>query len=465
MNKIVASASEAIADMSEGCSVAIAGFGLAHRFPNSLLRALRDKGTKNLTVVCNSPGGSGEKGQVLIENRQVSKLIASFSIRPGMVTAAQDLIDKGEMEVELVPQGTLVERCRAGGAGIPAFFIATGADTALAEGKEIRHFNGRAHVLEQAIQVDFAFLSASRADKAGNVQFKGSSSNLNPSFAKAARVAIVEADEIVEIGELAAQDIDLPGIFVDRVVKSTTLFDVQALNAMPGGRRPLDNARDYNGKPGLPRQAISRNAAKLLKDDSYVNLGTGLPTQVSNFLEGRGVWLHAENGLLGYGAIVNGDRINPNVFNASGQFVEDLPGSSYFDSITSFEMARGGHVDAVVLGAYEVDQEGNLANWSTSGSSKGGIGGAMDLVAGDAEIIIVMEHCDSKGRPKLRRRSSYPLTGTKCVDWIVTDLATFHWLVDHFELVAVAPGFTAQEVIALTEMDNVTVASQLGVMA
>ena len=160
MDKVVASAAQAIADIQAGASVAIAGFGLAHRFPNNLIFALRDKGTTDLTLVCNSLGAAGEKGQLLVENNQVKKLVAAFSIRAGMQTEGEKRIAAGTLDVELVPQGILVERCRAGGAGIPAFYSPTGVDTDLAEGKDIRYFNGKPHVLEHAIQVDYAFLSA-----------------------------------------------------------------------------------------------------------------------------------------------------------------------------------------------------------------------------------------------------------------------------------------------------------------
>jgi 3-oxoacid CoA-transferase len=450
MDKLVASPEQAIADVFDGAKIALAGFGLGHRFPNSLLRALRDKGTRELTVVCNSPGGPGEKGHMLIENNQVKKLVAAFSARAGLKTAAEEQIISGQLEVELVPQGILVERCRAGGAGIPAFYSPTGADTELAAGKDVRYFNGRPYVLEHAIQLDFALLSAYRADRAGNVQFRGASQNFNPSFAKAARVAIVEVEEVVEIGELRPEVIDLPGIFITRVVKNICPVDGRTLSRT--GKRPVDSAREYNGKRALTRAGIARYAAKLVKDESYVNLGTGLPTQVSNYLEGRGVWLHAENGMLGYGGILAGDAIDPDVFNAGGQFVATIPGTSFFDSVTSFEMARAGRIDTVILGAYEVDQHGNVANWSISDARRGGIGGAMDLVAGGAELIIVMEHTDSKNRPKLRRQCTYPLTGKQCVDWVITDLAVLHWSDGGFVLEAVAPGFTPDEVIALGEM-------------
>ena len=148
MDKSVATPEQAIADIKDGATIAIAGFSVGHRFATSLL-ALRDKGTKNLTLVCNSLGDPGaQRGQILAENKQVKKLIAAFSVRPGTPTASEDQITAGTMEVELVPQGILVERCRAGGAGIPAFYSPTSVGTDIANGKEHREFNGKRYVLE-----------------------------------------------------------------------------------------------------------------------------------------------------------------------------------------------------------------------------------------------------------------------------------------------------------------------------
>ncbi|MGH8619521.1 MAG: 3-oxoacid CoA-transferase [Burkholderiales bacterium] len=452
MDKVVATPQQAVADIPAGATIAIAGFSVGHRFATSLIVALRDQGTKDLCVVCNSLGDPGaQRGQILAENQQVRKLIAAFSVRPGTPTASEAQIAAGELEVELVPQGILVERCRAGGAGIPAFYSPTGVDTDIAAGKEVRVFDGKPHVLEHAIHVDYAFLRGYRADRLGNVQFRGGSQNFNPSFAKAARVAIVEVDEIVEPGVIPPELIDLPGIFVARVVKTTQA--VQTWRRPE--RRPSDQPRLYNGKPALTRAGIAKRAAALVKDGTYVNLGVGIPTMVSNYLQSRDVILHAENGVLGYGEMLTGEDLDPDVYNAAGQFVSLKPGASFFDSVTSFEMARGGRIDTVILGAYEVDQAGGVANWSTADAKRGGIGGAMDLLSGKGDLIIVMEHADSKGRPKLRRACTYPLTGKACVTWVVTDLALLHWENGHFVLQEVAPGFTAREVMDLTEMELV----------
>jgi 3-oxoacid CoA-transferase len=463
MNKVYLSPAQAVSDIGDGATIAIAGFSVGHRFANSLILALRDKGSKNLCLVCNSLGDPGAiRGQILAESRQVKKLVAAFSVRPGTPTSSEEQIAAGEMEVELVPQGILVERCRAGGAGIPAFYSPTSVGTALAEGREIREFDGKPHVLETAIRVDYAFLRGYRADRLGNVQLRGGSQNFNPSFAKAARVAIVEVDEIVEPGEIPPELINLPGIFISRVVKTTQNEDGKAWRRPE--RRAADKPRLYHGKPGLSRAGIARRAAALVKDGSYVNLGVGIPTMVSNYLQDRDVILHAENGVLGYGHMVTTDNeIDPDIYNAAGQFVSLRPGASFFDSVTSFEMARGGWIDTVILGAYEVDQSGSVANWSTADAKRGGIGGAMDLLSGRGELVIVMEHCDSKGRPKLRQKCTYPLTGKGCVTCVVTDLALLRWCDGRFVLEEVAPGFTPQEVVGLAEME-IAVAPNVGTM-
>lgn len=465
MNKVIASAEAAVADIHDGATVGIGGFGPQHCWPVGLVKALGAKGCKNLCGVATAVGGPGEYSiQHLIEKRQVRKVIASFSIKVGAKTAAEEQILAGELEAELVPQGIVAERCRAGGAGIPAFYSPSGAGTAIADGKDVRYFDGRPYVLEHAIKLDFALIRGLRADRAGNVQFRGNTRNFNVSFAKSARITIVEVDEVVDTGQIPPDRVDLPGIFVTRVVQGTQA----SAKIIPKNsyRRAADTARSYNGKPGLTRLGIAKRASRLIREGSYVNLGSGIPEQVSNFFKGRDVLLHAENGMLGYGEMVTGDDIDPNVYSAGGQFVSVVPGACFFDSVTSFEMARGGHVDAVVLGAYEVDEQANIANWSTANPlipNLGGIGGAMDLVAGGSELIVVMEHCDSKGNRKLRRRCSLPLTGLSCVNWIVTDLALLHWTDGRFVLEEVAPGFTADEVVALTEM-SVTVSPNLRTM-
>jgi 3-oxoacid CoA-transferase len=449
MDKVVASPAAAVADIADGASIGIAGFGVAHRFPSSLILALRDKGSSGLTVYCNGLGQPGfPTAHLLADSHQIGRLVTCFSARPGVTSEAERQIRAGQMSLELVPQGTLVERMRAGGAGIPAFYTPTSFGTTIAEGKDIRYFDGKPYVLERAITTDFAFVRAHRADRMGNLQFRGGSRNFNVSFAKAARVTIAEAEEI---GPIDPEDVDLPGVFVTRVVASTAQMDVKNLPMRPS--RPAGSARTYHGKPALTREEIGRRVAALLPDGAVVNLGAGLPALVANFLSDKPVILHSENGMLNYGEFAGGDSFDPDLHDASGHFVTVRDGASFFDSVTSFEIARSGRLDAVVLGAYQVGANGDLANWSVPGMTGGGIGGAMDLAVGARQVIAMCEHTDSAGRPKLVGRCDFEVTAPGCVDTVVTDLALLRRARSGFRLEEIARGFTPVEVAALTGMD------------
>jgi len=459
MDKLVASPAAAVADIGDGASIGIAGFGVAHRFPSSLIIALREKGSRGLTVYCNGLGQPGfPTAHVLADSHQIRHLVTCFSARPGVVSEAERQIRAGQMSLELVPQGTLVERMRAGGAGIPAFYTPTAVGTSLAAGKDIRYFEGQPYVLERAITTDFAFVRAHRADRMGNLQFRGGSRNFNVSFAKAARVTIAEADEI---GAIPAERVDLPGVFVTRVVASTTQMDARNLPMRPS--RPGGSARSYRGKPALTREQIARRVAALLPDGAAVNLGAGLPALVANFLRERAVILHSENGMLNYGEFVHGSSFDPDLHDASGHFVTVRDGASFFDSVTSFEIARSGRLDAVVLGAYQVGANGDLANWSVPGMTGGGIGGAMDLAVGARQVIAMCEHTDSAGQPKLVGTCDFEVTAPGCVDTVVTDLALLRRTGPGFRLEEIARGFSPDEVTGLTRM-NVDVPGHVGIM-
>lgn len=217
IDKQVSSVEAAVADIPDGATVMVGGFGEAGS-PIELIHALIDQGAKDLIVVNNNTG-SGHVGlAALIENRRVAKMICSFP-RTANSTVFPELYKKGAIELELVPQGTLAERIRAGGAGIPAFYTATSVGTPLSDGKEVRTFDGRDYVMEQGLKADFALLKCRRADRYGNLTFNKTARNFNPVMAMAARVTIAQAEEIAPAGEIDPETVVTPGIFVDRVVR------------------------------------------------------------------------------------------------------------------------------------------------------------------------------------------------------------------------------------------------------
>ena len=215
VNKIYSSAKDALQDVvQDGQTLAVGGFGLCG-IPESLIAALKQTGVKNLTCISNNAGVDGFGLGLLLESKQIKKMIASYV---GENKEFERQFLSGELEVELTPQGTLAEKLRAGGAGIPAFFTATGVGTLIAEGKEERAFNGKPYILENSLTADIALVKAYKADTAGNLIFRKTAQNFNPVCAMAGKVCIVEVEEIVEIGALDPDQIHLPGIYVNRIV-------------------------------------------------------------------------------------------------------------------------------------------------------------------------------------------------------------------------------------------------------
>ena len=231
IDKVAKSFSEAVSDIPDGAMLMIDGFAGPGGTPQNLIRALRDHGARDLTIVSNTAGLASVIGfgtisgtrpidiGVLIDNEQVKKVIASYPVSPSpsRPTSFERAYREGKVDLEVVPQGTLAERIRAGGAGIPAFYTPTSVGTLLAEGKETREFDGREYVMEMGITADFALLRAHVADTLGNVTYRGTSRNFNAVMATAARVTVLEVDEIVEPGALDANSIHTPGIYVKRI--------------------------------------------------------------------------------------------------------------------------------------------------------------------------------------------------------------------------------------------------------
>jgi 3-oxoacid CoA-transferase subunit A len=254
MDKTVASADEAVADFFDGATLMAGGFGLCG-IPENLIAALRRKGTKGLTIISNNCGIDDKGLGILLANGQVKKMVSSYV---GENKIFERLYLDGKLEVEMTPQGTLAERIRAGGAGIPAFYTATGYGTVVAEGKETRDFDGRPYVLERALTADFALVKAWKGDRFGNLVYRKTTRNFNPMMAAAANVTIAEVEQLVEPGQIDPDQVHSPGIYVQRIIEGAKF-------EKPIEQRTVRRART---NPGSSGQASSRQGTGSLPGSS-----------------------------------------------------------------------------------------------------------------------------------------------------------------------------------------------------
>ncbi|OCK78305.1 succinyl-CoA:3-ketoacid-coenzyme A transferase subunit B [Lepidopterella palustris CBS 459.81] len=475
-SKVFNSADDAVADIQSGSTILSAGFGLCG-VAETICQAIARRGKESvhsLTAISNNAGGGDGGGLALLSNAgQLNRLILSYL---GSNKTLERSYLNGEIAIELCPQGTLAERIRAGGAGIPAFFTPTGAHTDIQTGsipirftptgairepgkpRETRIFNHKTYLMEHAITGDVAILRAQQADSAGNCRFRYATKAFGQIVAKAARTTIVEADEIVPVGALAPDDIDLPGIFVDRVVLATApkVVEIRKLRPDPQSFGHHPPAQPETLTPALLRRnRIAKRASQELKEGYYANLGVGMPTLAASFIpDSRKVWLQSENGILGMGPYPLASEVDPDIINAGKETVTLLPGASTFDSAESFGMIRGGHVDVSILGALQVSAAGDLASYMIPGKVVKGMGGAMDLVSNpdQTKIVVVTDLVAKDGSPKVVEACNLPLTGARVVSTIITDLCVFQ--VDRVKgeltLTELAPGVQVEEIRAKT---------------
>jgi 3-oxoacid CoA-transferase len=437
----VITAAQAAEKIANGSVIIAGGFGMTGN-PVHLLHALAETDTNGLTYIGNNVGEPGLGGGRLLRNGQIKKAVGSFfTSNPEAVAAAQD----GSIEVELLPQGTLGEAIRAGGAGLGGFFTPTSAGTPLAESRETREIEGQEMVFVSPIKGDVSLIRAWKADTAGNLQYRMTENNFNQAAATASALVIAEVEEIVPVGELDPNAIHTPGCFVDFLVQAhTSEEDLGSSASVSGSAKKVD----------AMRMAMAQAVLDELHAGEVVNLGIGIPTLVADLITPEsGIIMHTENGMLGVGPEPESGGAMDYPVNAGKIPVTALPGSSYFDTSSSFGMIRGGHVDVAVMGGLEVDEAGNLANWSVPGKPLLGVGGAMDLASGAKRLIVTMTHCNREGNSKVKKQCSLPLTAKGVVDILVTEKAVFKFDDQGMVLIKIMDGSSEEDIRANTEAD------------
>ncbi|KAA8566385.1 hypothetical protein EYC84_008958 [Monilinia fructicola] len=469
INKVFPSASEALKDMKPDTTVLCGGFGLCG-VPDTLIDEVVNKPElRGLTAVSNNAGTDESGLGKLLKTKQIKKMIASYI---GENKTFEKMYLTGEVELELTPQGTLAERCASGGKGIPAFYTPAAFGTVVQTGelplrnnpdgtpkelsypKDVKVFQGKPYLLEESIRGDYAFVKAWKADKLGNCQFRLAANNFNGAMGRNAKMTIVEAENIVEPGEIPPEAVHLPGIYVKRVIQSTTPKNIEKFTFAKDPNDPATKSALGSGDTAAKRERIVRRAAKEFKNGMYANLGIGMPMLAPSFVGPEvEVQLQSENGILGLGPYPPKGLEDADLINAGKETVTLNPGAAVFGSEESFGMIRSGRVNLTILGAMQVSGNGDLANWMLPGKIKG-FGGAMDLVSNPSmtKVVVTMEHCDKKGNAKIVKQCEFPLTGKACVSRIITELGVFDVdFTNGLTLIEISDGVTVDEIKSKTD--------------
>jgi len=405
----------------------------------------------------------------MLMNGQIDKLIGTFI---GSNREFERAYLRGEIGIEVMPQGTLAEKIKSGGKGIPAFWTRAGVGTVVEYGgfpikyklggngevevatqpKISREFNGKKYIMEETIFGDVALVKAYRADKRGNLQYRLSARAFNEDMATAAKYVIAEVEEIVENGEIDPNDVHTPGVFVDSIVLTDDRPKaIEVLIEVP--KTPSSSSLISANISALEegRERIARRIAREILPGLGVNIGIGIPTRIPKYIHRDiGVNIYSENGVIGIEGYPGIGESDPDMINAGCETVCVSPGASFFSSSDAFGMVRGGHLDITVLGALQVSSKGDLANWIVPGKMMNGMGGAMDLANSGAKVIVAMEHT-AKGAHKIVEECSLPLTGKGCVTLIVTEKAVFDYSINgRLTLREIAQGSTLEDIRAST---------------
>lgn len=447
---------EAIADIRSGSSIAVGG-SMNVGFPENLIKSLKAYGNYDFTLV--TLGCSVESYAVnsLISNRQVKRLITPYLGSKDI----QAQYHNGELELELIPGGTLAEKIRAAGAGIPGFWTSTGVGTIIeeggfpikykrggvgisiqAEGKEKRYFNGKEHLYEEALRTEYSLVKAWKADPLGNLVYRRTAKNFNPEIAISSRVTIAEVEEIVPLGSLDPDEIDTPGIFVQRIIKGEAYSKPLFVNDLVDDQGDKEDSK----KTEVSRK-IAKRAAKELKSGMYIKADLGIPSLMTEYLP-DGVIVASASGIIG----ISKDKkiVDPDTIMDSGSPVGLIKGAAVVSTNMIMDLIRGGHFDATVMGAFQVSANGDLANWFVPGIYVKGIGGSMDSVANKDQMNIIAMHHTHDGRPKIVPECTLPLTGRQCVKKLITELGVFDFREDGLNLLELAQGVTLDHIRSKT---------------